>query len=213
MKKNYIYQEIKNKIITGKLVQGRSINEKELSEFYKVSRTPIREALNILEMEEWIKSVPRKGFVVSDMTFSNIKDLFQIRYELEPLFLKMAYNFFEKEELLEFKNRTLSLMKKEDCEALRILDDEFHNYLIESTYNNFAIKTMESINEHVRRTRYLTFEDKRETLESAEEHLNIIESLLEKNLEKADKYLRNHIDKSQLYFLRNFRFKGIDVSK
>ena len=111
MKKNYIYQEIKNKIITGKLVQGRSINEKELSEFYKVSRTPIREALNILEMEEWIKSVPRKGFVVSDMTFSNIKDLFQIRYELEPLFLKMAYNFFEKEELLEFKNRTLSLMK------------------------------------------------------------------------------------------------------
>lgn len=213
MKKNFIYQEIKNKIITCEYQQGKNINEKELASTFGVSRTPIREALNLLEMEEWIKSVPRKGYVVADITFSNIKDLFQIRYELEPLFLNMAYNFFEKDELEEFKNRILSLVNKKDYEALRIIDDEFHNYLIESTYNNFAIKTMENINEHVRRTRYLTFEDSKETLESAQDHLNIINCLLEKNLAKAEEYLKNHIDKSQLYFLRNFNFKNIDVLK
>lgn len=213
MKKNFIYQEIKNKIITCEYQQGKNINEKELAGTFGVSRTPIREALNLLEMEEWIKSVPRKGYVVADITFSNIKDLFQIRYELEPLFLNMAYNFFEKDELEEFKNRILSLINKKDYEALRIIDDEFHNYLIESTYNNFAIKTMENINEHVRRTRYLTFEDSKETLESAQDHLNIINCLLEKNLAKAEEYLKNHIDKSQLYFLRNFNFKNIDVLK
>lgn len=213
MKKNFIYQEIKNKIITCEYQQGKNINEKELASTFGVSRTPIREALNLLEMEEWIKSVPRKGYVVADITFSNIKDLFQIRYELEPLFLNMAYNFFEKDELEEFKNRILSLINKKDYEALRIIDDEFHNYLIESTYNNFAIKTMENINEHVRRTRYLTFEDSKETLESAQDHLNIINCLLEKNLAKAEEYLKNHIDKSQLYFLRNFNFKNIDVLK
>lgn len=208
MKKNLVYKNIKKKIITGEFAQGNGINEKELTEIYNISRTPIREALNILELEGWIKSVPRKGYVVSSITFADIKDLFQIRYELEPVFLAMAFNFFENELLQSLKERILNLIEKEDHDALRLLDDEFHNYLIESTYNSFAIKTMESINEHISRTRYLTFRDKKETIESAHEHIQIIDALIEKDLDKAVKILRSHIDKSQLYFLRNFNFKG-----
>lgn len=208
MKKNLVYKNIKKKIITGEFAQGDGINEKELTEIYNISRTPIREALNILELEGWIKSVPRKGYVVSSITFADIKDLFQIRYELEPVFLAMAFNFFENELLQSLKERILNLIEKEDHDALRLLDDEFHNYLIESTYNSFAIKTMESINEHISRTRYLTFRDKKETIESAHEHIQIIDALIEKDLDKAVKILRSHIDKSQLYFLRNFNFKG-----
>lgn len=208
MKKNLVYKNIKKKIITGEFAQGNGINEKELTEIYNISRTPIREALNILELEGWIKSVPRKGYVVSSITFADIKDLFQIRYELEPVFLAMAFNFFENELLQSLKERILNLIEKEDHDALRLLDDEFHNYLIESTYNSFAIKTMESINEHISRTRYLTFRDKKETIESAHEHIQIIDALIEKDLDKAVKILKSHIDKSQLYFLRNFNFKG-----
>lgn len=208
MKKNIVYSDIKKKIITGEFSQGESLNEKDLTEIFKISRTPVREALNILELEGWIKSVPRKGYVVSSITFSDIKDLFQIRYELEPVFLSMAFNFFEKEVLISLKERIQNLIEKEDYDALRLLDDEFHSYLIESTYNSFAIKTMESINDHISRTRYLTFRDKKETFDSAYDHIKIIDALLEKNLEQAVKVLRNHIDKSQLYFLRNFNFKG-----
>lgn len=208
MKKNLVYKDIKKKIITGEFAQGDSINEKDLTEIFKISRTPIREALNILELEGWIKSVPRKGYVVSSITFSDIKDLFRIRYELEPVFLAMAFNFFEIEVLKSLKEKILNLIEKEDYEALRLLDDEFHNYLVESTYNSFAIKTMESINEHISRTRYLTFNDKNETFDSARDHIEIIDALMEKNLERAVKVLKNHIDKSQLYFLRNFNFKG-----
>lgn len=208
MKKNLVYKDIKKKIITGEFAQGDSINEKDLTEIFKISRTPIREALNILELEGWIKSVPRKGYVVSSITFSDIKDLFRIRYELEPVFLAMAFNFFEIEVLKSLKEKILNLIEKEDYEALRLLDDEFHNYLVESTYNSFAIKTMESINEHISRTRYLTFNDKNETFDSARDHIEIIDALMEKNLERAVKVLKSHIDKSQLYFLRNFNFKG-----
>lgn len=208
MKKNLVYNDIKKKIITGEFAQGDGINEKDLTEIFKISRTPVREALNILELEGWIKSVPRKGYVVSSITFSDIKDLFQIRYELEPVFLAMAFNFFEAEVLKSLKERILQLIDKQDHDALRLLDDEFHNYLVESTYNSFAIKTMESINEHISRTRYLTFSDKKETFDSAFDHIEIIDALIDKDLERAVKILKSHIDKSQLYFLRNFNFKG-----
>jgi DNA-binding GntR family transcriptional regulator len=207
VKKKIIYKEIKEKIISGKFAQGSHINEKDIIENYKVSRTPIREALNLLEIENWIKSVPRKGYVVTDITFSDIKDLFQIRYELEPVFLTMAFNYFEKDELENLKNEIEKLKKEKNYDALREIDTEFHLYLIKSTYNKFATKTMENINDHINRTRYLTFSDEKETTNSANDHIKIIEALMEKNLDKALDILRKHIDRSQLYFIRHFNFK------
>lgn len=208
MKKNLVYDIIKNKIITGELVQGENINEKKLSEVFNVSRTPVRGALDLLEKEGWIKSISRKGYVISEITFSDMKDLFQIRRELEPVFLSMAFNFLEVSTLRKIKDKINSFIENKDCKSLRIIDDRFHLYLVESTYNRFAIETMRVISEHISRTRYLTFNDQKETFDSAQDHIDIIDALLDKNLEKAIKILKDHIDKSQLYFLKNFNFRG-----
>jgi DNA-binding GntR family transcriptional regulator len=207
VKKNIVYTGVKEKIISGEYPPGSQISEKEIITDFHVSRTPIREALNLLEQEGWINPVPRKGYEVTNITFEEIKDLFQIRYELEPVFLTIAFHFFEKENLEELKGRIAELIDAEDCHALREVDTEFHLYLIKATCNKFATRIMESINDHINRTRFLTFRDHEETLNSGKEHIKIIDAILEGDLEKALATLRAHIDRSQLYFIRHFNFK------
>lgn len=136
MKKDYIYEEIKKMIITGELKQGENIIEKDLIDKFSVSRTPIREAFKILDMEGWIYSNPRKGYNVSSITFKNVKDLFQIRYEMEPLCLKIANKFFEEKELSELKNEIRMYVKNKNYSSLRLMDEKFHEYIVSSTYND-----------------------------------------------------------------------------
>ena len=208
MKKDYIYDEIKKMIIMGELKQGENIIEKDLIDKFDVSRTPIREALKILDMEGWIYSNPRKGYNVSSITFKDVKDLFQIRYEMEPLCLKIANKFFEEKELLELRNEIKMYVKNKDYGSLRLMDEKFHEYIINSTYNDYIIRTMKYVNEHSNRTRFLTFRDKEATLESAYDHIKILDFLLNNDIDKAVASLKKHVDRSQLYFIKNFNFKG-----
>jgi len=208
MKKRNIYEEIKKMIITGELKQGQSIIEKDLIDKFKVSRTPIREALKLLDMDGWIIPNPRKGYSVSTITFKEVKDLFQIRYEMEPICLKIANKFFEEKDIVSLRDEIKTHMKNKDFTALRLMDEKFHTYLIKSTYNDYLIKTMEFINEQANRTRYLTFRDIDVTLDSAMDHIKILDLLLKNDVDKAMVYLQKHIDKSQLYFIKNFNFKG-----
>jgi DNA-binding GntR family transcriptional regulator len=211
VKKNIVYTGVKEKIISGEYPPGGSISEKDVIADFNVSRTPIREALSLLEQEGWIRPVPRKGYAVTDITFEEIKDLFQIRYELEPVFLNVAFNFFEREKLERLRERILSLIEAQDIGALAEVDREFHLYLIKSTYNRFAIKIMDSINDHINRTRYLTFRDRDETLNSAAEHIKIINAILDGDKQRALETLKAHIDRSQLFFIRHFNFKRQDL--
>ena len=208
MKKRNIYDDIKKMIITGELKQGQSIIEKELIDKFKVSRTPIREALKLLDIDKWIIPNPRKGYSASTITFKEVKDLFQTRYEIEPICLKIGSKFFEEKELMDLKNEIKTYMKSKDHVSLRLMDEKFHNYLIKSTYNDYLIKTMKFISEQANRMRYLTFRDIDTTLDSAMDHIKIIDLILKNDINKAMISLQKHIDKSQLYFIKNFNFKG-----
>lgn len=67
---------------------------------------------------------------------------------------------------------------------------------------------MKYVNEHSNRTRFLTFRDKEATLDSAYDHIKILDFLLNNEIDKAIVSLKKHVDKSQLYFIKNFNFKG-----
>ena len=195
-------------IITGELKQGQSIIEKDLIDKFKVSRTPIREALKLLDIDKWIISNPRKGYSASTITFKEVKDLFQTRYEIEPICLKIGSKFFEEKELMDLRNEIKTYMKSKEHVLLRLMDEKFHNYLVKSTYNDYIIKTMKFVSEQANRMRYLTFRDIDTTLDSAMDHIKIIDLILKNDINKAMISLQKHIDKSQLYFIKNFNFKG-----
>ena len=85
-----VFEYIKNAILNGEFKAGERIVERELAEKLNISRTPIREALFRLESLGFVKTLPRKGVVVSIMTTDEVIEIFTILANLEGLAVKLA---------------------------------------------------------------------------------------------------------------------------
>ena len=99
-------------IISGKLEANERIDEDFLSKSLNVSRTPVREAINRLEQEGWINIVPRKGMFVNNISLKEINDIFQVRSNLEPIILEMAFYKVNREDLIDLKEKFLDFSNK-----------------------------------------------------------------------------------------------------
>src|SRR5699024_10140024 len=93
--KNTIAKEmaasIATRIAEGEFQPGERLIEKDLTHHYNVSRSPVREALFILENQGIIEKIPRKGVKVRDITHKEINDLYDIVYNLIELALKKGW--------------------------------------------------------------------------------------------------------------------------
>ncbi len=80
-----MYKEIKRSILSGSIPPGSRLLEGRLAKELKVSRTPVREALHVLEMEGFLESFPRVGYQVRQITWAEAVEIYEIRSLLEPL--------------------------------------------------------------------------------------------------------------------------------
>ncbi len=207
--KEKAYEQIKEMIVSGKLKSNERIDEEVLTALLKVSRTPIREAINQLKQEDWINIIPRKGIFVSNISLKEIKDVFQIRTHFEPIILEMAFEQLNKDELIELKNGFLDFINKkehsnQDNLNFDYLDNSFHSLILKNCNNNFIIKMMKNIYEHNMRIRTLSSQPKSRRINASKEHIKIIDAILENNLQKAIKELKYHNLKAKEGFFNSF---------
>ncbi|MBC2852584.1 GntR family transcriptional regulator [Cetobacterium sp. 2G large] len=195
--KDKAYDELKELIISGKLEANERIDEDFLSKSLNVSRTPVREAINRLEQEGWINIVPRKGMFVNNISLKEINDIFQVRSNLEPIILEMAFYKINREDLVSLKEKFLDFSNKnsltpEEKKELDTLDNELHLLILRNCNNNFIIKMMENVYEHNMRIRNISSQPPIRRFDAIKEHINIIESILNDNLQNATEELKNH---------------------
>ncbi|MGL4654181.1 GntR family transcriptional regulator [Cetobacterium sp.] len=195
--KEKAYEEIKELIISGKLKTNERIDEDLLSKSLQVSRTPVREAINKLEQEGWISIVPRKGMFVKNISIKEINDIFQVRSNLEPIILKMAFYKIDKDYLLSLKNKFLEfsikeVLTSEEKQSLDNLDNDLHLFILKNCANDYIIKMMENVYEHNMRIRNLSPQPPVRRFEALKEHLDIIDCILKGDLDEAIEGLKNH---------------------
>jgi len=85
-----VYERIKQDIITGTLAPGQLLNESELAKRLGVSKAPVRGALSQLQGDNLVESIPRKGHLVTTLTFRDIHDVFELRLILERAATRLA---------------------------------------------------------------------------------------------------------------------------
>ncbi|WPC40408.1 GntR family transcriptional regulator [Clostridium sp. JS66] len=194
------YEFIKEKIINCEMKPGSDISEDDLMEQLKTSRTPIREALMKLEQEGLVDIFPRKGIFVAQITFKDIHDIFEIRQIIEIQMAKVICDNIPTERLLYFKEKFEQMDEGGNYITDRDffhLDLEFHKTIVETTGNNYLIEFMNKIYDKDYRIRVLTTRFKEERKRNKMEHLNIINSILDKDKDKIEKYLMQHIENSK----------------
>ncbi len=189
--KDKAYTIIREKLINCEYEPGTILNEMTLAEELGFSRTPIREALNRIEQERFIKIMPKKGILVVECTLSDVIQIFQTRLEIEPVALRMAGPFLPKEKLLEF--REMYLCEQADEENGFRIDTAMHMFIIEHCGNRFIIDMMRKVFDENTRVIISSRQYKTKIHEANEEHIEILNSLIYENYEKAADLMREHI--------------------
>lgn len=188
-----VYHQILDKLITCEYAPGSTLNEVQLAEEYKVSRTPIREAVNRLETQGYLKVVPKKGIYVNDVTIQDALQVFKCRIALEPIALKMAAPYLDVAKLVDLKNKYKNSGEL-DYLSYYYIDMEMHHYFVDMCGNRYIKEVMDrALNDNLRIT-ISSKQDKNLVHDANEEHIEIIDSLIRQEpVEKTTELLEKHL--------------------
>lgn len=198
-KKENVYKDLQLKIITNELAPGELLNEKDLMEHYKIGRTPLREIMLQLQSEHLIQMKPKYGTFVSQIDFQEVKEIIEIRKELEGLAGRLAAARIKQEQLDELQSiihQVEDLQQKgpQTLENWTQLDFAFHSILYQATGNKNLTEILQKLhNINARFWYHLKFEWN--MYSSALNDFKImVDALKNGDEQKAHDALINHID-------------------
>ncbi len=148
----HLHQTLKAEILGGTLPPGRSITESELALRFRVSRTPVREALSLLEKEGLLRRLPHRGYIVSTFTMDDVLDLLQLRVilEREAIRLVAMRKGPEVADALERINNAGVNGEMNPIEA----NHRFHRVIAEETGNKMMAEVLTMLHDRFMRLAY-----------------------------------------------------------
>lgn len=190
--KEQTYQILKDRLIDCEYEPGSMLNEAQLAAEFGLSRTPIREAITRLEMEGFVRTLPKKGIYVTNLTFQDVIQVFQTRLEIEPIALRLAAHRLPKEELLVFARKFEEPVV--DIQNSFRLDTAMHLFIIENCGNRYIINMMRRVFEDNTRIIISSKQNQTQIHDAKQEHLDILHLLYQDRYEEAEGKMRLHIE-------------------
>lgn len=194
--RDVVFQTLRAAILKGELKPGERLMELQLAAKLGVSRTPIREAIRMLEQEGLAVTIPRKGAEVAKMTEKDMEDVLQIRSSLEDLAIRLSCDKISTLELQElrvamedFEEKT----KSDQVVELAKADVKFHEILYKSSDNPKLIMLLNNLREQMYRYRVEYLKDRAMHPRLIEEHRRMYEALKAKDKEQAAHYVEQHL--------------------
>lgn len=206
--RDVVFNTLREAILKGELKPGERLMELQLAAKLGVSRTPIREAIRMLEQEGLAVTIPRKGAEVAKMTEKDMEDVLQIREALDELAAKIACEQISEEQLEElvatmheFEEST----KTDNVKKISEADVKFHDIIYQSTGNPKLVNMLNNLREQMYRYRveYLKEEQTRNLLVS--EHEELVKAIREGDVQKAQDISFHHLENQRKAIIRTIR--------
>ncbi len=198
-----VYDKLKEMILSNELKPGQKLPQEKLAASLGVSRTPLLKALQMLEYDFLIESVPRRGMFVKKLTLSEMWDIYDVRESIESVAVRSATRRAGKRQLEQLKNIWNPFINGApiDVEKYRKADDRFHALLLEFSGNAMLQKIYSHSMVQMRVKQLGLMRSPEKTLP---EHLAILKAMEAGRADLAEKELKNHIEKSKLLIQKNF---------
>jgi DNA-binding GntR family transcriptional regulator len=176
-------------------IEDIRLDERQLSQDLGVSRTPIREALTVLEQEGFVRAVPRRGVFVVRKTKREIIEMIQAWAALESMAARLATTNATDRDLKalrklfrEFKNEEPSEHMNEYSEA----NIRFHQTVVQLGGSKLIADMTENLFIHVRAIRTISLRQDNRAARSIKEHMQIIDALEARDPDLAERLVREH---------------------
>ena len=121
-----IANSMKEEILSGKYPPGVRIRQEDIAEQFGASRSPVREALRILEAEGLINLVAHTGAWISHLSLAECEEMYQLRERIEPLLLRLSIAHISESAIKELQSLSEKMEATKDVETFLKLDREFH---------------------------------------------------------------------------------------
>ena len=189
--KNKAYEALKEAILKMDIYatpEPVMLDERALSERLGVSRTPIREAIAMLEQDGFVKTVPRRGIVVAAVDPHEQLRLLEVRREIERLMARTAARRADPEQrgrLCAVAGGMEQAASESDETAFLRLDRELNLLVIEATRNEFAAAAMGLMHGLSRRFWYQHYKEAADLPLAARLHADVAEAIAERRVDAA----------------------------
>lgn len=184
-------------IKTGEFQSGTPLREVELCEKFGVSRTPIREALRLLQNNGIVEYIPRCGVQVVELTLDDLRHITDLRTVIETLSSEKAASHTTKEDIQILRDINHRLYEAATGEERSKLDDEFHTHIAIMSENPVILKHLKELSTRQALVNCWIPMRSDRTAHSCQEHENIIQALECKDAEFAAKQTEIHFYMSQ----------------
>jgi len=178
-----VYETLRAEILDGTLEPGVVLAEIEQSQRLGVSRTPLREALSRLQADGLVRAVGGRGLAVSDVSLEHVQDLFEIREALEVKAARLAarrrdratFEALRDEVLRSGERLAVDPSRRAFYEQTTRMDEAID----EAAGNAYLLASLAGVRLHLARIRQLSRDDADRLREATQEHLMIIDAIIE----------------------------------
>lgn len=191
-----VFNKIRDDILAGVYKKNDAINESKVSKEMGVSRTPVREALRQLELEELVTIIPNKGAIVAGINAEDIKDIYLIRGLIEGVAAKKCAENMSADVMEQFDEIIMLSefhLAKGNLDQLYKLDNRFHELLYDSSNSRIFRHVLTDFHHYAQRVRKISLSSIDRAKASVEEHKTIVEALRNKDGEKAEVLTNRHV--------------------
>jgi DNA-binding GntR family transcriptional regulator len=183
--RDQIVEVLREDILAHKLNPGSTLVEKVLAERFKVSKTPVREALTMLAHEGLVEVFPHKGYLVSGVTIKDVHDYFDLRMILECAAVEMAASKLTDEQLSHLESLVTPENSVEKFPTKLDRNSAFHSVIAHASGNERLARLIEGFLQEMRRLISVGW--------VPGEHFRLMAALRERSPQRAKEAMREHI--------------------
>ena len=194
--RDVVFNTLREAILKGELQPGERLMELQLASKLGVSRTPIREAIRMLEQEGLAVTVPRKGAEVARMTLKDMEDVLEVRDALDELAAQMACERMTAEQLQALKDTKKEfeeILESGDVKKIADVDVRLHDIIYEATDNARLIALLGNMREQLFRYRVECLKNPENYPALIAEHNAIVSALEERDKVKVTEAMHEHV--------------------
>ncbi len=198
------YRRLKGAIIRGQFPERSFLSEAELRKQFGVGRTPLREACNRLHHERLLEVVPRRGYLVSELNFRDVRDFFEARMLLETMAVQLAAERAGQADIAQMEDvlrRAHAAADAPDApERIIRLNTEFHSLIARATQNSELSRILVGVLEKRERLAHLERRYSQYRVSDFERaHGPILEAIRDRSPERAKEKMIGDIAEAQLH--------------
>ncbi len=191
---------LKEEILSGLYPPGVRIRQEDIAEQYGASRSPVREALRMLDAQGLIKLVAHTGAWIAELSLSECEEMYQIRERIEPLILHMSIPHLSNDSIARLEHLSATMESNHDIETFLKLDREFHLLTYSGAQTALLGEMVDRLwntTQHYRRA-YTKLLASNGFKPAHYEHFLMLSAIKKGDLEDAERILYGHIRRTRL---------------